>query len=145
MKTKNSLIVTAIFSLLFGVCNAQWVRVQGNIPFNVTVRCFASSPNGEGGTNLFAGTEGAGVFLSTNDGLSWIEVNAGLTDYRVFSLAVFGSNLYAGTYGAGIFRSTNNGISWSAVNSGFTGSEVYSLAVSGSNLFAGAFFGGVYR
>ena len=63
------------------------------------------------GTNLFAGT-GGGVFLSTNNGTSWKQVNNGLMDTNILSLAVSGTNLFAGTYGSGVFLSTNNGASW---------------------------------
>jgi hypothetical protein len=96
------------------------------------------------GTNLFAGTYGAGVFLSTNNGTSWTAVNTGLTNTYVGSLAVSGTNLFAGTYG-NVFLSTDNGTSWSAVNTGLTYPYVYSLAVSGTNLFAGTHGGGVWR
>ncbi|MCX6136786.1 MAG: T9SS type A sorting domain-containing protein [Ignavibacteriales bacterium] len=84
--------------------------------------------------NLFAGTyqEGGGgapsggVFLSTNNGTSW--VNTGLINTA-------GTNLFAGTDG-GVFLSANNGTSWSAVNNGLT-NGVRCLVVSGTNLFAG--------
>ena len=37
--------------------------------------------------NIFAGTETSGVFLSANNGGSWSDVNNGLTNYYVGSLA----------------------------------------------------------
>ena len=120
----------------------QWVQTSG--PYCGLVSCLAVS-----GTNLFAGTGtdldapcDGGVFLSTNNGTSWTEVNSGLTNSDVLSLAVGGTNLFAGTWG-GVFLSTNNGTSWTAVNSGLTNSFVLSLAVSGMNLFAGT-SGGVF-
>ena len=106
------------------------------------VSALAVSPNGAGGTNLFAGTYGGGVFLSTNNGTNWSAVNTGLTFLHVHALAVSpngagGRNLFAGTEG-GVFLSTNNGTNWSAVNTGLTDtSVVYALAVSGRNLFVG--------
>jgi hypothetical protein len=57
------------------------------------------------GSNLFAGTFGGGVFLSTNNGTSWTAVNTGLTaNITVSSFAVSGSNLFAGTSGSGVWR-----------------------------------------
>ena len=53
------------------------------------------------GRNLFAGTRGGGVFLSTNNGTSWTQT--GLTNTLVLSLAVSGRNLFAGTDG-GVWR-----------------------------------------
>jgi photosystem II stability/assembly factor-like uncharacterized protein len=139
------LLLTVDWFYIATPLNAQWVRVQGSIPTNVTVRAFASYTNGSGERILFAGTEGAGIFLSTNDGASWTAVNNGLTDLTVYSLTISGKNIFAGTEIGGIFRSTNNGTSWSTINAGFTGSEVYSFAVSDTNIYAGAFWGGVFR
>ncbi|MEX0601758.1 MAG: regulator, partial [Bacteroidota bacterium] len=79
---------------------AQWVQTNG--PYGGFVRSLAVS-----GTNLFAGTDGGGVFLSTNNGTSWTQVNTGLTNTDVRSLAVSGTNLFAGTDGGGVFLSTN--------------------------------------
>nr|NQU90120.1 T9SS type A sorting domain-containing protein [Bacteroidota bacterium] len=53
------------------------------------------------GTNLFAGTSYDGVFLSTDNGDNWIEVNSGLTTTDVNAMAVSGTNLIAGTWGSG--------------------------------------------
>jgi photosystem II stability/assembly factor-like uncharacterized protein len=57
----------------------------------------------------------AGVFKSTNGGLSWTEMNSGLTDLRIVSLAIVLANtgtVYAGTQSQGIFRTMNAGVSW---------------------------------
>jgi len=91
------------------------------------------------GTNLFAGTDFEGVFLSTNNAKSWTQVNSGLTNPLVRALAVSGTNLFAGTYGGGVFLSTNNGTNWT--NVGLVTENILSLEVSGTNLFAGAEFG----
>jgi hypothetical protein len=107
---------------------------------------FAFSPNGAGGTNIFAGTNGSGVYLSTDNGsTNWTQVNSGLTGFNtlVNALAVSGKNLFAGvsgiigTHSGGVFLSTNNGTSWTGVSSGLATDDVWSLGVSGNNLFAG--------
>ena len=62
-----------------------------------------------------------GVLSINNGGASWTEVNSGITDLHVLSLAVEPSNtniLYAGTRLHGIFKTTNAGASWSLVKSG---------------------------
>jgi hypothetical protein len=96
---------------VFGLTNLDEQR--SILPYGVDESALAVS-----GTNLFAGTFGGGVFLSTNNGTSWTAVNTGLTNLYVFALAVSGTNLFAGTYYGGVFRSTNNGTSWTTVNSG---------------------------
>jgi hypothetical protein len=95
--------------------------------------------------NLFAGTYGGGVFLSTNDGTSWTQVNTGLTNTNVRSLAVKDANLFAGTWGGGVYLSTNNGTGWTQAIYGLTNPYVLSFAVTDTNLFAGIDGGGVFR
>jgi hypothetical protein len=97
------------------------------------------------GTNLFAGTWGGGVFLTTNNGTSWSAVKQGLTSSLIQALLVSGSNLFAGTYNGGVFLSTDEGTSWNQINAGLTNTDVTALAISGTNLFAGTYGGGVWR
>jgi hypothetical protein len=113
------------------------------------VYSLAACPNETGGTNLFAGTYGGGVLITTDNGTTWTAT--GLTNKDVLSLATTparggagGTNLFAGTR-SGVYLSTSNGTSWSAVDSGLTKRNVPSLAVSGSNLFAGTTEAGVWR
>lgn len=137
---KNNITFLFVVLCFFTATNplyAQWIQTSG--PYGGEVNSFAVL-----GTNLFAGISRGGVFLSTNNGSLWTEVNSGLTATDVQSLAVSGTNLFAGTLGGGVFLSTNNGATWAAVNSGLTGTDVYSLAVSGANLFAGTSIG-VFR
>jgi hypothetical protein len=98
------------------------------------------------GSNLFAGTDGGGAYLSTDSGASWTAVNSGLPNPYMLSLAVSDSNIFAGTEGTGIFLSTNDGTTWTAVDSGFPANPwVNSLAVSGNEIFAGTLGSGVWR
>ena len=132
-----SLFILAIFiSSIPPKSDAQWVQTNG--PGGGHVSSFVAS-----GTNLFAGTLGGGVFLSTNSGTSWTAANTGLTQFDVNALAVSGTNLFAATDG-GVFLSTNNGTNWVSVSTGLPGppplpgatASVYAVAVSGTNLFA---------
>lgn len=66
--------------------HAQWI--QTNVPYGGYVFSLAVS-----GTNLFAGTYGGGVFLSTDIGTSWTAVNSGLLNSIVNALVVNGTNL----------------------------------------------------
>jgi len=92
---KIKLLLTVIWGILL-ICvtqtKAQWVKVSPpNFPAGCSIWCFAVT-----GTNLFAGSIGEGIFLSTNDGTSWTAVDSGLTDTDVIALAVSGTNLFAG-------------------------------------------------
>ncbi len=100
------------------------------------------------GDTLFAGTYLGGVFRSADNGTTWSEVNNGLTNLEVFSLAFEGHYLFAGTNGS-IFRSADHGSSWIPLNNGIDYSatsdpRVYDIAVSGNTLLVGA-LGGMYR
>ena len=139
--TPLKFITVTILLISYLNLSAQWIEKNNGL-YGGDVRSFAVS-----GTNLFAGTNSGGVFLSTDDGISWSPVNTGLTgsNYSSFisCLDVIGNTIFAGT-GAGVFLTTNNGDSWSQVNSGLTEIDIISLAVSGSNIFAGTYSQGVF-
>ncbi|MFI5200786.1 MAG: regulator [Candidatus Kapaibacterium sp.] len=103
------------------------------------------------GTNLFAGTYGHGILISSNNGASWTEDTTGLTNNKVYALAVSGNNILAGTSGGGVFVSTNNGSDWAPDTVGLVGSGLqgglydYSLAMIGNDYFVGTQEGGVFR
>jgi photosystem II stability/assembly factor-like uncharacterized protein len=113
---------------------AQWVQT-----YNIRkVRTFAVI-----GSNLFAGSFGSGIYLSTNQGVNWKSVNAGLTNKFVWKLFADGTTLYAGTENF-IYRSTNNGTSWISLNSGTSFGRVTVIAMHDNIFFAGG-QGGVCR
>ncbi len=133
MRTQSIGLALAIV-LLCPFASAQWVQTSLDTTY---VTCFAVS-----GMNLFLGTPDGGVFLSTDSGASWTQVNTGLTDTVVHVLTVSGTNLFAGTQSA-VYRSTNNGAGWTVDTTGMGICYVTSIAVSGANVFVGT-FGGVF-
>ena len=96
------------------------------------------------GTNIYAGTAGSGVYASNNNGTSWLQINSGITNLNVFTVAKSGTNLFAGTNGDGVFISANNGTSWTAINSGLTQKNINALLVKDAILFAGSGSAGVF-
>ena len=75
----------AIYNLTLSInnCSSQWVQTNG--PGGGSVGCFAVS-----GSNIFAGSfatspilVGGGVFLSSNNGFSWIGINNGLINHDI--------------------------------------------------------------
>ena len=52
---------------------------------------------------LYAGTNGGGVFKSTDGGTTWSAFNTGLTNLSVYALAIDSTMLYAGTWYGGAF------------------------------------------
>ena len=116
--------------LLFPLAPAQWVQTNGT-----------SGADGRRspliGGNIFAGTESRGVFLSTNNGTSWIAAKSGLSDSTVGALSISGANPRAGTAERGVFFSTDEGTTWSAANTPLENTPSQNSAASGTNFFAG--------
>ena len=92
---------------------------------------------------FFAGTDGDGIFRSTN-GNDWEQVNTGLMNFYVFAFAEIGTYLFAGT-DDGVSRSANNGSNWTTVNNGLTNQFVQALVVIDAYLFVGTAGGGCFR
>lgn len=53
------------------------------------------------GTNLFAGINGGGLFLSTDSGSTWIDVDG---PGYVYALAISGGNLFAAAWTGAVWR-----------------------------------------
>ncbi len=120
---------------------ASWTSVSNGLTFFGSYA--ATNAFAVRGTSTFAGTT-SGVYITTDNGATWIERNVGLTNTAVNALFINGTDIYAGTLG-GAFRTTNDGISWSPVNTGLTNTTVSSFAAIGGNMFAGTQGGGVFR
>jgi len=118
---------------------ATWNEVGAGLPADYWVVALAIDPSAP--RRLYAGTDGVGVFKSTDAGVTW--VGTGLTDGQVTGLAidpVTPSTLYAGTDGSGVFKSTNAGATWSMLNTGLPNTPtIFALAIdpiTPSRLFA---------
>src|SRR5262245_46773269 len=66
------------------------------------------------GNNLYAETSRGAIFLSTNNGTSWIPVNSSCAS-SVQCLAIKSGNIFSGT-GGGLIEIHNNQTEWSANN-----------------------------
>jgi len=120
-----------------------WTQTNG--PYGGIVLTLLATPEGK----LYAGTQGAGTFCSSDGGNSWTPLNTGLAVYEdnmlptIFSLAVMGNTLYAGT-GGDIFRSVNDGDTWEQIT-WFRNKGVDALAVIGNTIYAGRALDGILR
>lgn len=143
-------------TILIGTLGAGIIRGNGTttwttgvsaptiLPF---VTCLAIDPVTPG--TMYAGTS-AGVITSTDGGVDWTTINAGLTSSTVLALAidpVTPGTLYAGTSGGGVFVSTNRGATWVQIINGLFHLNVTSLGIDKSNhnlVYAGTEGGGVF-
>ncbi len=101
-----------------------------NIIYSLTVKSDKS------GLRLFAGTWNGGVYLSTDLGAHWQQVNFGLLSRYIYGLAANDSNLFAGT-AEGVFRSPSNGDYWIPSSAGLASTSIRSLTVHGKELYVG--------
>lgn len=132
-------LLTVSLVLIAQSLNAQWVRCD--VPNNIFFSFAATTNNGGEGTNLFAGSNNYGVYLSTDNGITWTPVNQGATFGQVRALAVMDTSLFAAA--GAVFRSDNHGSSWTSTD--LKNFEAQALAVSDTNVFAGTFVLGTYR
>jgi hypothetical protein len=101
-------------------------------------------------TSYNESTGGGGVYRSSDYGVHWVSISAGLNGQSLTVLSLLkkpNGYLFAGTDGTGIYLSTNDGLNWEAVNTGISGQAlyVYSLAVNPQgDIFAGT-ADGIFR
>ncbi len=84
----------------------NWERKNNGFPnSDINITSLVSNRDGY----IFAGTEINGVFVSTDNGEEWVQINEGLTNYMILSLMVKQDGyIFAGTNGSGVFRSTSS-------------------------------------
>jgi len=96
------------------------------------------------GNDLYAGTQGGGVFKSSNDGGQWNDVSTGIplfTNFTCFTGTT--GKIFAGTDN-GVFLSTN-GTSWNSVNTGLVDTSITAINASANYLWAGTTAHGVWK
>ena len=119
--------------------------MQTNGPYGGEILAIYAAPKGV----LFAGTEGAGIFRSTDRGNSWTPVNTGL-HYEpgegftgVPALVQKGGTLYAGTRRT-LYASTDSGNTWHHVSSFQEHESISGIVVIGDRIYVGTLNTGVW-
>lgn len=159
------LIITTTFS-----AKAQWtnsgpefglgkIRQNNSRLYMLGTRLYHSDDNGDTWTlentpavtfnemfflpNKIMAATTKGIFISNDNGISWISNNSGITDSTngVRDIKQIGTRLIATSSGA-IYYSDNNGTSW--VVSNITGGNVRQIVFINNTILVCA-FGGVYR
>ncbi len=130
--------------ILFFGCTAcvraqslQWVNVIG--PPVGAVNCFAVDS-----TKIYAGTADSGIYVSTNDGISWSMIGGSLDVPSTTALWANSENLIAGTFTDGLYRSNNLGESWEHISAGDSDYD-WTLFDDSGTIFAGTLDSGIYR
>ncbi len=108
-----------------------WLSSTGLPNFSVTALRFVD-------TKIFAGTFGAGVYVSTNFGVDFTPLNSGMENSEVTFIAQQDTmNIFASTRNQGIYRSTDGGETWHQINEGLPTDAVWSIRVTSSHIYAG--------
>ncbi|MCE5214627.1 MAG: hypothetical protein LLF83_07920, partial [Methanobacterium sp.] len=137
-----------IFFLLFllaQVSYGQWEAVNNGFSKDTLAFGYLAVK----GNMLFAGTGYLGIYLSTDNGDSWIAKNSGLIGSRIEDLEVQGNNIWVITSYVdpesgsvyNIFMSSNDGNDWILKNSGlpqmpFGGVDIGHIVTYGDSIFA---------
>lgn len=136
MRTGLLLILSFFLSILH--VEAQWTKCTmpaGTLAFSLAVN----------GDNIYLGTLSNGIYLSTDKGSSWKEINTGITNKQIWSISVTDNALFAGTASGGLFRSADNGSNWTAANTGISATTIIrSVAKFNNKLFATSTNQGIY-
>jgi len=74
----------------------NWTQTPLN---NIDVNALTASSS-----NVFAGTWDSGVYLSTDFGDTWSQINEGIGNERILSLALSSDYIFAGTWGTSVWR-----------------------------------------
>ncbi len=87
----------------------------------------------------------SGIYVSTDQGMTWTHRNNGLTDTLVTALSLSGSTIYAGTEFGKLFSSTDDGFNWKYLGSLPGGVDgIYGIAVENSKIVVIGYSTGVY-
>ena len=104
---------------------SSWVHILAVQGGDAYVQTMVTGRNGF----IFAGTFHDSLYRSTDNGINWTRANNGLTDNRVWALAVDSSDNFFAASTDGIFRSSDDGGTWLPVRSG----RALTLAISPDN------------
>ena len=160
MQTFRLFFFIFLFSLFYAeIAHAQWESASPS--GIITIHSLEVSPDGSGGTYLFAGTGPAGggqippgrVYRTSTHGQQWSSFTVG-TNRNINSLMAVpnqsgGTDLFAAlSFNPSVRLSTDHGETWSDANTGLPLKDYTSLAVIDEVIFAGTGSGtnkGVYK
>jgi photosystem II stability/assembly factor-like uncharacterized protein len=94
------------FFMLVSISYSQWEQTSGPKGAHVTV--ILPHQNG----TLYLGTNGNGVFKSTDSGLSWVDISIEQYGVQATCMTYDDQYVYIGTNYYGVFRTSNQGNNW---------------------------------
>jgi len=116
-----------------------------------SVRPFSIALDATNPDLILVGSEGQGMYRSSDGGQSWKQVSAGLPPEATISSILFHptrpEEVFCGDIFTGVYRSSDGGQTWALMSNGLRTRTVTSLAISadGWHLYAGTEGEGVFR
>ena len=137
MKNFICLFIISI-ALIYQSLDAQWIRCG---KASDSFFSFTSTTNVTGDTNLFAGSNSYGVFLSTDNGTSWTATSKGVSFGSIRGLAAIDTNIFAAGYT--VWVTNDNAKNWTQTTIG--NNDPSAIAISDSGIFAGTYISGIFQ
>ncbi|MDK9700582.1 MAG: hypothetical protein OEM52_10600 [bacterium] len=139
----NRLYTTSFYLLLFSTSAftqiVTWQQTGSSGCSNISLRS-----NGElVAAGSLVGTGANGVYLSTDNGLSWTQTGTVPTAQTTMTMASNGSILVGTMWGGGVFLSSNNGSSW--ISTTLTTPHILSFSLGTPSVVYSGSYGGVYK
>jgi photosystem II stability/assembly factor-like uncharacterized protein len=132
-------IACFLFIASFQICISQWEECNNGLTnTNLYVNSLAIN-----GNNIIIGILYGGIFLSTDNGNSWLDKNNGLTSKAVRSIFIDENMILIGT-NEGIFISKDTANTWLAINNDLIKTYAKSIIINNDTIFAGTWGKGVY-
>lgn len=95
---------------------------------------------------IFVGVKNAGIKRSTNNGLTWQNVNNGLPINFVTNFASLDTILFASSYlQPGIYRTTNKGETWTCISTALPHRLTSAMKTNGGDIYISLDSTGVYK
>ena len=94
---------------------------------------------------IYVGTLTKGMFKSTDNGDTWVEINNGLPIKQIWAVNVLDDVVFVGTNGGGLYKSTNNGENWENANNGISSTTtIRDINKFANKYYAAASNAGIY-
>lgn len=128
----NNIIAATDWGLFKSTNGISWTQVENPPAFsNLPIYCVAAQ-----GNNLYAGTVTKGMYLSTDKGLSWTEINNGIpADSYICFILCNNTDIIAGTLQGDVYQSTDHGANWKSISSSVPSKTILMDPV-GNDVFA---------
>lgn len=139
----NTLFMGGLSGTLWRTTNqgTTWLATPG---LSGTSSTFALALDG---TTIYASRGTERIIKSTDNGVTWNQVNTGLPPPGSYNAALFatGGRVFVGNASQGVYVTTDGGVTWTQANNGLTNLQTRALGGRGDTVFVGTNSGNVFR